>query len=330
MTEPEEEEQEERPCVACARHPRSVGLLCPGCYHRTDDRLYDLVLYWPLMTAAVAEPSTGVDQRVSGSRERPLPGGEALNLTAAGNNHTSDWPPGLDRDRPNPTALVRRGWVPASTVNALPAVAGRWRLGDDRPDCTAADSGVTCCLKAGHLRHHREHPGPDAHTWPYPRTRDPWRTPVTEPDGAPRLRPPGDQVGDIDPVEKLWSWTRAWAEVRAVGEAGPNPDLPSVVAWLRARLDWAAEHHPAVDDFVTEVREIVDTLRERLSIRRHVQRFTEPCPRCDTVALWRELDPDKDPRRAWVQCGSCGNLWREEEFGRLGVILEGEARRVSG
>src|SRR5574342_90748 len=334
MAEPEERP----PCVACARYPCRVGWLCPGCYHHTDERLYDLALYWPLMSQALLEPSTGIEQRVSGSRERPLPGGEALSLSARGHVHVSDWPAGVDRDDPDHRALAERGWIPASVPapDSVVQVGSRWRLGDDRPDCASEDEAtrpdggtetVTCCLKAGHVERHREHHGPDAHTWPYPRRATGWRVPVRE-NGRPVLRPPGDQTGDIAPVEKLWSWTRDWVERRNVGESGPNPDLPGIVAWLRARLDWAAEQHPAVDDFVTEVRAAADTMRERLSVKRYVQRFTEPCPRCDVVALYREIDPNKDPRKAWGQCGSCGNLWREEEFGRLGVILEGEARRA--
>lgn len=299
-------------CVACTTNPQRVGVLCAGCYHRTDDALFELAERWGLMRAALLEPGSQPEQRVSGSREFPLPGGEALNLTGPANVAVAE----------------RTGWVPAwrSTADVTRPADGL---------CTAEHATVRCCLGFGHVRQHRrcvectpKHDGPAVRTWPHQQAT--WRRePILDPDGRQKLTPPGDQLGDVNPTEVLWSWVRDWLTYRTAGETGPTPDLPNIITWLRHRLDWAAQHHPAVDDFAAEVHHMTTTLRRTLNVARYVQRFKEPCPRCDTVALYRELDPTKDPTKAWVKCGACGNLWYESEFARLGVILDDEARRTT-
>ena len=241
MTEPEPQGN----CVVChrrdARHPK----VCGGCRARIDDHLVELVERWALVPAAVEPGRAGEEQHVSGTRERPLPGGEALNLVARGNVHTRQ--------------------------------------------TLAAD--------------------------------DPYGT---------------DQYGAVDPTEILWSWSRDWINQRRKGEIGPAADLVSIVYWLRTRLEDACDGNTAVDDFADEVRDAVTSLREILDVRRFVQRFREPCPRCDVKALYREVDVDMQwmdsaerAARSWVECGSCHNLWRESEFARLSIILDTEARRAA-
>ena len=230
MTEPQGD------CLVCrrrdARHPR----VCGPCRTRIDDQLLELVERWALLPAALEPGRAGDDQRITGSRERPLPGGEALNLLAPGNVHT------------------------------------RQTLPPDDPY------------------------GPDQH-------------------------------GPINPIDMLWSWARNWLADRHKGETGPRPDLTSVIYWLRTRLEWACDDHPAIDDFAREVRDAVTNLREALQLRRYVQRYREPCPRCDTRALYREVDAERGASK-WVQCGNCNSLWQESEFARLSIILDVEAHRA--
>jgi len=242
------DDQPEPSCVVCRRRDARHGDVCGPCRTRIDEHLVELVERWAILPAALEPGRAGDDdrERVSGSRERPLPGGEALNLVARGNVHT--------RQTLKPTDPY----------------------------------------------------GPDQH-------------------------------GPVDPAEILWSWTRDWILYRRKGETGPGRgDLVSIVTWLRPRLEWACDRHPAIADFAAEVSDAVDALRGILNVRRYVQRFKEPCPRCDTKALYREVDPDMqnmDPAeraaRSWVECGSCHNLWRESEFARLSIILDTEARRAA-
>jgi len=299
MTEPELT----RPCVVCrGREARHASYTCSACPGRIAENLVELVERWALVPYALESGRAGEDSRISGSRERSLPGGDALNYTANSNLYTSG----------RLTPAYR-------TTGALP---GRPKLDPCAVDEKCPECAQRCQRAHGHVEKHRCAGG---HRWAY-RQQSFARTPILDEHGDPTCSPDGDQYGPVNPIEILWSWARDWRTYRHVGEVGPEPDLVSVVTWLRNRVDWAADHHPAIDDFADEVYEALTGLREVLNVRRYTQRYREPCPRCDTKALYREVDPERGAS-AWVQCGQCGNLWRESEFARLSVILDAEARK---
>lgn len=59
-------------CVICAKAEITGGQVCPGCGAREVDRLDDIAR-WHDALAEHLEPGASVAQRVSGSREAPLP-----------------------------------------------------------------------------------------------------------------------------------------------------------------------------------------------------------------------------------------------------------------
>lgn len=116
----------------------------------------------------------------------------------------------------------------------------------------------------------------------------------------------GDQIGEasVPAVLDLWAidWqSYAWALL-------PEPTVPALVGWLTERLEWACDHHPAVDDFAAELAELAAGVRPiapRAELKRGV-----PCRECDKVTLYRWPGSD------YVECGSCPVLMTPDEYER--------------
>lgn len=104
--------------------------------------------------------------------------------------------------------------------------------------------------------------------------------------------PFGDQIGYQSAATVLDSWARDWRDVRAMGEVGPGGTVAASTAWLRDRVDWACDNHPAIDEFAAELRALA------AAIRRFVPRENArpqpckgvPCRRCDMLTLARLSD----------------------------------------
>lgn len=138
---------------------------------------------------------------------------------------------------------------------------------------------------------------------------------------------PEDLLGEPSVASVLDSWVRDWREIRDVGENLPEPYPYQLAAWLRVRLDWACDHHSAVDEFATEIRDLTARLRGVLALKRRVEMLQgAACPTCDTRSLFRTVDPQKGASD-WIECGQCGRLWTEDEYARLAAILVDEDTR---
>lgn len=145
-----------------------------------------------------------------------------------------------------------------------------------------------------------------------------------EPTAAARQHPE-DVEGALSVASTLDEWVRDWRQHRAKGERLPAPTVVSLAGWLATRLDEACDDHPAIDEFAGELRGLMAQLRGALALKRHIERLPAPCPTCDTLALYREVDPYRGAS-GWVECGGCGRLWSEDEYRRLVIILDEELR----
>lgn len=139
---------------------------------------------------------------------------------------------------------------------------------------------------------------------------------------------PDDAVGGLSVASALDEWVRDWRAARSKGEGLPVPTVAALSGWLRVRLDWACDQHPAIGEFATEIRHIAASLRTTLALRRHVDRLEAPCPTCDMRALYREVDPVRGAAD-YIRCGGCGRLWTPDEYARLAVILVHEDLRAA-
>lgn len=134
-----------------------------------------------------------------------------------------------------------------------------------------------------------------------------------------------DQVGTLSVATILDTVVGDWRAHRARGERQPPPMVGALAGWLLTRLDDACDDYPLVGDSFGEIRELMAAVRAQLRLKRHIERLPAPCPTCDTLALYREVDPHRGAS-GWVECGGCHRLWSEDEYRRLVVILDEELR----
>jgi hypothetical protein len=121
-------------------------------------------------------------------------------------------------------------------------------------------------------------------------------------DGSPELVPANDQTGEIPTLRWLDQWARYWQEARAdmLPERLPVPTPDRLAGWLRARVDWAADHDEAFGDFCEELREHLALMRRVTGMS--AKALPVPCPKCDLLTLKRF------PLSAWEECSFCHAL----------------------
>lgn len=125
-------------------------------------------------------------------------------------------------------------------------------------------------------------------------------------------------LDDIDDV--LDSWAAIIREDRNLATARPARQGRRVTVWARLLLvqfDWVVTEHPGAEEFGLEIQRV----------HRHATRLTHtddvraercdgvPCPRCDYMAMEREIDW-QGRATGYIACRSCGSLLSEEEYGR--------------
>lgn len=272
------------PCVVCQRADAipECGYVCEPCRASLPGLLDDIEDLWMDLDPT---PPAGSGQRVSGSREAPLP----LSVDP------------LDLGMPAHITGV------SEAANLVPAtiaidVKGRHdyvRLVDGEPVYVSDE--VRATVRVG-LR------GPD---------RQPLYTTAR------------DQIGYPSVATVLGSWVRDWHETRAMGESVPVPTVPVLARWLRDRLDWACDRHPAVDDFVAQLRALRQALR--VACRdfpprpEHCQGV--PCKRCDLLSLYRATDGSGRVECTTADCGAILTATEYEDWTRL--LAEWAKRRVA-
>jgi hypothetical protein len=132
------------------------------------------------------------------------------------------------------------------------------------------------------------------------------------------VRPPiagRDQIGYLSVATVVTTWTRDWATYRDKRELGDVATVDAHVAWLSVRLEWACDHHPAVDEFATELRTLTAALRRYAGTQtpRPQPCSGVPCRRCDWLSLARLADGSGD-----VECQNpaCRTIYRADEYQR--------------
>jgi hypothetical protein len=134
----------------------------------------------------------------------------------------------------------------------------------------------------------------------------------------------------------LATWETDWRERRGLppvpARAGVEQLLTGdqavddVSAFLRAHLDWAIDHHPAVDAFAGEVREIVDSCYQAVGARNDLMRVG----RCPTVDDDSETTCGQilyaDPYAHTIRCTRCNADWPRARWLILGQTLAETSR----
>lgn len=134
------------------------------------------------------------------------------------------------------------------------------------------------------------------------------------------------QTGHLPVRETLGTWARDWADLRDLGEHGPADDVHAIAQWLAVRTDWAADHHPTVDDYAGELVQLRGTLTALVGRNEPDERPKRmpgvPCPRCRHVTLFRRVDAD-------VECHwpDCQTVWRADEYEHITRAVASAVRR---
>jgi hypothetical protein len=128
-------------------------------------------------------------------------------------------------------------------------------------------------------------------------------------------------------VTMMASWEVDWRETRGMSPAergSSERDLAAIVLWLRAHLPWAVESHPAVDEFASELRDILHACRAAAGLLPRVMRIGD-CPAdVDGQACGAALYADPQGER--IRCRKCGTTWWRGQWMLLGRILRGEEK----
>jgi hypothetical protein len=129
-----------------------------------------------------------------------------------------------------------------------------------------------------------------------------------------------DQTGRVSIATTLGSWVRDWIDERGEGEHEPVPTVATLVGWLDARLGWACDRHPAVDEFATEIRELVGALRHAVGQTSDRMRLG-PCPvMLDTGPCGAGLYGS--PWVDIVECPRCATRWERRQWFVLGAAIQ--------
>lgn len=113
-----------------------------------------------------------------------------------------------------------------------------------------------------------------------------------------------DQVGHLSVATVLDFWCRDWADLRGEGlpplrTARERSPAGLLARWLSDRLDWALQHHPALDEFAHDVSDLLGALFGAVNGGRVVPKPMEAdCPRCGWAALFQPFS------EADIECGN--------------------------
>lgn len=131
---------------------------------------------------------------------------------------------------------------------------------------------------------------------------------------------PEDQVGHPAVASILDQWCRDWRDEMAFAQSLPVPTVPELARFLINRCDWAADRHPAVDEFASEMGRLRAVLRGVLGLIEPPAEFCDGvvCRKCDRYALYRESD--------YVECDHCGLLYSESEYEEWAALIAGQVR----
>src|SRR5262249_32893145 len=105
----------------------------------------------------------------------------------------------------------------------------------------------------------------------------------------------------------------------------PVPTVVTLAGWLSARLDWACDHHPAVDEYAHEIRALLHRCRRMVGdvpVRPEVL-VGVPCstPECDGLLLHQARD------RYWAECPVGRRLWPEDEYREWVALVAAQVKR---
>ncbi len=135
------------------------------------------------------------------------------------------------------------------------------------------------------------------------------------------LLPEEDQHGQVPVFAALETWERDWRSYLGWQVTGRwtslETALTAIVRFLDAQLDWACDHHPAIDEFAAELRGVVGSMRAARGDRPE----SIYVGRCPVGACGARLYAD-----SWhdvIRCSACRTEWPQSQWVLLGRVMAG-------
>jgi len=144
--------------------------------------------------------------------------------------------------------------------------------------------------------------------------------------GSTANMPIADQHGAIPVFAALESWERDWRHCRGLPITGVWPDLPtaltSIVRFLDAHLDWAADNHGAIDEFAGDVRGVRQSIKAAQGDRPDTVAIGN-CPILDDAGKACGAKLRASTWHDTIRCPACRTVWERAEWERLGLVMGG-------
>lgn len=145
----------------------------------------------------------------------------------------------------------------------------------------------------------------------------------------------------------LGTWEDDWRDVAGLPAATVEATAATCSEFLLGRLGWAAQQHPAFDEFAADVRQLVAMLQHVTRRDDVIDRGAKiPCPDCGRPLIRHYADPDpcthrgphrergcdQGGRRDDWRCSSraCGRLVTEREYWFAVAAYEQELAATDG
>jgi excisionase family DNA binding protein len=130
----------------------------------------------------------------------------------------------------------------------------------------------------------------------------------------------GDQTGGRSAVVELGTWQADWRHVRGLTDGTPaDYVLTASVRFLVNHLPWAAEHHPAVDEFVDQIVDLTHRLRLAARLDDTATTLAMPCPVVDEAGRCGGVVSIRGPV---LRCDRCRSAWTEGRWRLLAAVLD--------
>lgn len=138
-------------------------------------------------------------------------------------------------------------------------------------------------------------------------------------------------------VTMLATWETDWRDLAGLtptARAGSEQLLADgalldqIVEFLCDRLWWAVDHHPAVQEFAQEVRQIVRDCHTALGDRDE-SRAIGRCPALRDDGHGCGVTLRAYPNASAVYCTACGTEWPRYRWAMLGEILEADREKAA-
>lgn len=159
----------------------------------------------------------------------------------------------------------------------------------------------------------------------------------------------GDEATDADPpalAYELGQWEDVWRQDHGHPAARLPMSVSAAVGYLAGNLSWAAQWHPAFDEFAADLRRLRSAMASVMQVGRRNQRSEATCLDCGAAALEQEFAPprpcrhgrgehvewcDQGGRREdlWI-CSACGSKYDSERIAlAAGETITEERRHES-